>query len=298
MTEMADLDRTIVAWLREGETVAPSRLAAEIRLVVGAVPVQRGSLLRLPWTRGRDRRPRALALVLAGAAVATVLLGLLWSSGSVPPPNPSPSTMPSPSVAPHATEEPGRTSPLPSVQATAEPVETYPPATTLSVPGIALDLPAGWSWPPSGSTILFIGVLDEIGDPYAGVYNMLLRPVTSASGPHRFHSPAFGATPDAGMHVLTAGIQESTAPLEADRVRAVLEGAGYVVARSSVKLATGGAIVLDWDVTYNGPDLHYRAYFLMVGGAVRRIDFATPGAPPGEALATQLLDIVRSVRAG
>jgi hypothetical protein len=294
---MADLDRTIVAWLRDGETVAPSRLADEIRLAVGAAPAPRGTLLRLPWTSDRNRRPRALALVLAGAAVATALFGLLWASGSVAPPNPSPSTAPSPSVVLGATT-PAPTSPIPSVQATDAPTETYPPATTMSFRGIALDLPAGWSWPPSGSTMAIIAAIDQIGDPYAGVYNMLLRPVTSASGAYRFHSLELAATPDAAMHVLPAGSQESTAPLEADRVRAVLEGAGYVVARSSVTLPTGRAFVLDWDVAYNGPDLHYRAYFLMVGGAVRRIDFATPGAPPGDALATRLLDIVRSVRAG
>jgi hypothetical protein len=296
MTEMADLDRRIVAWLRDGETVAPSRLAAEIRLAVTAASVSHGRLLRLPWTASRPGLPRALAIVLAGAAVAIALLGLLWASGSVAPQDPSPRATPFPTETARSTAQPSPKSPIPSVEATAAPVETYPPATTLSVPGIELDLPAGWSWPPSGSTMVIIGAVDQIGDPYAGVYNMLLRPVTSAAGPVRFHSPGVGATPDAGMHVLTSGIHESTAPLEADRVRAVLEGQGYVVARSSVKLPTGRAIVLDWDVAYDGPDLHYRAYFLMVGGAVRRIDFATPGAPPSDALAAQLLDIVGSAR--
>ena len=298
MTDIADLDRTIVAWLRDGETVAPSRLAADVRLAVRLAPVPRGSLVRLPWTLGRRRRPRVLALVLAGAAGATALFGLLWASGSTPRPNPTPSTVPSPSFAPRATVEPSPISSLPSVQATADPVETYPPATTLALPGIELDLPAGWYASPGGYGLAIMSTLDEMGDPYAGVYNMILRPVTSARGAFRFHSPSCGDTADAGMHVLTSGIQESTAPLEADRVRAVLEGAGYVVARSSVKVPTGRAIVLDWDVAYNGPDLHYRAYFLKVGGAVQRIDFATPGAAPSDGLATQLLEIVRSLRAG
>jgi hypothetical protein len=296
MTEMADLDRTIVAWLHDGETVAPSRLAAEIRLAVSAAPAPPGNLLRLPWTVGPHRRPRALALVLAGAAVATALLALLWASGSVPPPSPSPSTAPSSSVAPSATAAPPK-SPIPSVPATAAPAETYPPATTLSLPSIELDLPAGWSFTPGGYGMVIIGALDQIGDPYAGVYNMILRPVTSAPGTFRFHIPELGAMPDAGMHVPTAGIQESTPALEADRVRAVLEGQGYVVARSSVQLPNGRAIVLDWDVAYDGPDLHYRAYFLKVGGAVQRVDFATAGVPD-DALAAQLLDIARSARAG
>jgi len=294
---MADLDRTIVAWLRDGETVAPSRLADEIRLAVSAAHVPRRDLPRLPWTASRDQRPRALALVLAGAAVVTVVLGLLWASGSVAPPNPSPSIMPSPSGGPSATVRPSSLPPTPSLEATAGPVETYPPAATLSVPGVQLDLPAGWSWPPGGYETALIGALDQIGDPYAGVYNMLLHPVSSARGPHRFHVASFGIVADAGMHVLTSGIQESTPQLEADRVRATLEGAGYVVARSSVKLATGRAIVLDWDVAYNGPDLHYRAYVLEVGGAVQRIDFATVG-PPSKPLATLFLDIVRSARSG
>jgi len=86
MTDIADLDRTIVAWLRDGETVAPSRLAADVRLAVRLAPVPRGSLVRLPWTLGRRRRPRVLALVLAGAAGATALFGLLWASGSTPRP--------------------------------------------------------------------------------------------------------------------------------------------------------------------------------------------------------------------
>jgi hypothetical protein len=181
--------------------------------------------------------------------------------------------------------------------ATADPAPTYPPATTLSLPGIELDLPAGWFRLSGNEALAIIGALDEIGDPYAGVFNMILRPLSLDDGPFRYHSAELEPQADAGMRFLTSGIQESTAPLEADRVRAVLEGAGYIVARSSVKLATGRAIVLDWDVAYNGPDLHYRAYFLKVGGAVRRIDFATPGQPT-EALARQFLDIVRSVRAG
>jgi hypothetical protein len=167
----------------------------------------------------------------------------------------------------------------------------------LSVPGIQLDLPAGWSWPPGGYEMALIGALDQVGDPYAGVYNMLLHPLSSARGQHRFHVASTGIVADAGIDVLTSGIQESTPQLEADRERAMLEGRGYVVAQSSVKLQTGRAIVLDWDVTYDGPDLHYRAYILKVGDSVRRIDFATPGAP-SDALAAQFLDIVRSVRAG
>ena len=297
MTQTADLDGLIVAWLRDGEAVAPSRLATEIHLAISTVPARRGGLLRLPWTIARRPTARPLILVAAAVALAVALLGLLWASGSAP--RPIPTATPGPSQG-EATSSESPVPPAPSiavVEPTEPPAPTYPPAATMSLQGILLDLPAGWYSLSGQEALGIIGALDEIGDPYAGVFNMILRPLSLDAGPFRYHSSGVEPQADAGMRFMTSGIQESTAPLEADRVRAVLEGAGYVVARSSVKLATGRAIVLEWDVAYNGPDLHYRAYFLKVGGAVRRIDIATPW-PPSQALARQFLDIVRSVRPG
>jgi hypothetical protein len=296
MTGAADLDRTIVAWLREGEATAPARLAAEVRRAIDAAPPRRNTFSLGPIVSGWSRR-RLVALFAIAAALMVAMFALLSSAGSHAPLSSvaSPSAAPShadptdtPDVIPTATQ-------VPVAPPTDGPPPTRPPAGTWTLPGIALDLPPGWSDAPRGVELAVIGALDQIGDPYAGVWNMVLHPIGPRQGPMRFHSSESAVMADAGINVHTSGIQEQTPALEADRLQASLKGLGYTVGRTTVKVQAGQAVVLDWDVQYNGPAVHYRAYIFKLGGSVQRIDFATLGAP-GRALAQQLLEIVRSAR--
>jgi hypothetical protein len=294
MSGTADLDRTIVAWLREGETTAPARLGAEVHRAIKAVPLRRSALRgRSSLDLGSSRR-RLVALIAIGAALVVAMLALLSSAGSQPPLSSvaSPTAMPSHAV-PTTTPAPTATE-VAAIPPTDGPQPTYPPAGPWTISGMTLDLPAGWFNPPSGEALAIMGALDEIGDPYLGVFHMIMR-AGGSQGLMRFHSVESAVMADAGIHVLTSGIEEPTPALEADRVAAILEGQGYAVGRNTVKLHVGRAVVLDWDVQYNGPDVHYRAYLFMLGDSVQRIEFATLGAP-SHALAGQLLEIVRSAR--
>ena len=299
MSGTADLDRTILAWIRDGEAEAPAHLASEIRRAIEAAPPQRNGL-RWTWSLVQDRSLRSLApLILLGAAATVVALALLLALGSphrpAVLPNQSPSASSAPSPSPSAT--PFGTEPTDQVApATEEPQPTDPAARSWSIAGVGFDLPAGWSDPPSGEYLAIRGALDQLGDPYAGIFNLVFDAGRARTVRFLFHVTAIGSDPDAGIRVWTSGSQGTTPALEADRVSSILERQGSPATRTTVKLPIGRAVVLDWDVVYRGPDLHYRAYLVPVSGSVIRVDFATVGLPSHD-LAAEFLRIMRSLRA-
>lgn len=133
MSSDRDTTRLVRSWLEEGVTALPDRV---LDGVLDQLPAtrQRRSVWR--WLRFGDVGENARLAMAAAAVVVVAILGvellpaILGPSGpGGPPPSPSPSATPAilPSPAAEATLTPGRY----TFQA-------------FSVPGISLDVPAGW----------------------------------------------------------------------------------------------------------------------------------------------------------
>jgi hypothetical protein len=233
-------------------------------------------------------------VVAAGLIPAVALFG--GCSAAVSSPTPAalavaPTVAPSPlPPTPKPTSIPVNVVPPPS----APPTSTVPPARAWSTAGITLDLPEGWSDPPGGYGLVIIAALDQIGDPPAGLYSMMLSGQSTASGAFVFRQ-ARGARANAGLRVLSIAANGRSLREIVDERAAAIAGETVTVTRSRVRLAFGVVPFLEWDQPIRWGSLHMRAYFFGLGTRVVRVDVGT-GNVPARSLKAELRRILESVR--
>jgi len=158
-----------------------------------------------------------------------------------------------------------------------------------------MDLPRGWSSPPGGYTLAIIFALDQLGDPPAGLYSMMLAGNGAAPGSFVFRAPP-GEPPIAGIRARSITADSRTLREIADEAASALGPDVIEVTRGRLPLPAGTVRFLEWEQPIRWGSIHMRAYFFGLGGGVARIDIGTSG-PPGPSLERELRRILESARA-
>lgn len=241
---------------------------------------------------------RKLHRLICGIAVA----GLVASACSTTSPSaPVPAQAQSSQASSTPEPTPRRTStptprPTSGAQQPSIPPPTIAPARTWSSGGIELDLPAGWSSPPDAHVLAIIFALDQLGDPPAGLYSMMLN-AGGRSTEGRFvlrDSP--GLRPSAILGARLSAEGDQTLRAAVDAAQSSLD-AFTDSTRGRLALPAGATPFLEWEQPVRWGSIHIRAYFFKVPDGIARIDIGTEDVldPDLEAELYRILESVRPI---